>query len=247
MVDMLHQNGFDGNLFLAGINKNDDFTKIARHIDNNKEFKYMVAIRSYTISPQYLSMICNSIDEISPNKIQINLLTGWIKDDEKNVGGIVGDINDLSDTIDKSNYMIKFLETISKMEVLRCPDLYVSCTNKFVFNAAKEHGKKVILPYSKYKTGEYDVIQNKTIVSIGPILKDNSVDKINNSSCFIGHAPMDSEFFTKDEFMLFLDNLYLKGFEGVLLYGWPVETENEKIISFVKEYKTLKFGANIHQ
>ena len=237
MVDMLIENGFDGNLFLAGV-KNDEFTKIARNVDDNKNFKYMVAVRSYTISPQYLSMICGGIDEISPKKIQINLLSGWTKDYEKDVGGIIGDVNDLSNSIEKSNYMIKFLEAMNKMTLLKPPDLYVSCTNKFTFDAAKKYEQKIILPYSKHKTGEYDVIAHRTMISIGPILKDDNSDKIN-----MGWAPMDSEFFTKEEFILFLDDLHSKGFDGVLLYGWPVETENEKIISFVKEYKALKFGA----
>ena len=237
MVDMLHQNGFDGNLFLAGV-KNDEFTKIARNIDCSKNFKYMVAVRSYTISPQYLSMLCGAIDEICQKKIQINLLSGWTKDYEKDVGGIVGDVNDLSSSIDKSNYMIKFLEAMSKMTLLKPPDLYVSCTNQYTLEAAKKYKNKVILPYSKYKTGEYEVIAHETIVSIGPILKDENSDKID-----MGWAPMDSEFFTKEEFVLFLNDLSSKGFDGVLLYGWPVETENEKIISFVKEYKSLKFGA----
>ena len=232
MVDMLYKNGFDGNLFLAG-GKNDDFVKIAKYMDTSKTFKYMVAVRAYTISPQYLSMICSSIDEISPNKIEINLLSGWIKEEEKQIGGIVGDINDLSSQIDKSNYMINFLETVNNMKIFKKPRIYVSCTNQFTFAAAKKHKEHVILPYSRYKTGEYDIEKSKTIISIGPIFKDYE----NHSTIDIGYAPDDSEFFTKKEFALFLNKLNSEGFDGVLIYGWPFETEHEKILEFVKEYK----------
>ncbi len=231
-IDILYENGFDGNLFLAGV-KGDDFVKIARHMDPSKIFKYMVAIRSYTISPQYLSAICTSIDEISSSKIEINLLSGWTKEEEKQAGGIVGDINDLSSKIDKSNYMIKFLETINNMKILKKPEIYVSCTNKFTFAAAKKHKENIILPYSKYKTGEYDIEKSKTIISIGPIFKDYE----DHSTIDIGYAPDDSEFFTKKEFSLFLDKLNSEGFDGVLIYGWPFETEHKKILEFVKEYK----------
>jgi len=234
-VDMLYENGFDGNLFLAGV-KGDDFVKIARYIDVFKTFKYMVAIRSYTISPQYLSAICTSIDEISSGKIEINLLSGWTKEEEKQAGGIIGDINDLSSKIDKSNYMIKFLETINNMKILRKPEIYVSCTNQFTFAAAKKHKENIILPYSRYKTGEYDIEKSKTIISIGPIFKDYK----DYASIDIGYAPDDSEFFTKQDFALFLNKLDNEGFNGVLIYAWPHETENKKIIEFVKEYTQNK-------
>jgi hypothetical protein len=232
MVDMLYENGFDGNLFLAGI-KNDDFVKIGRHMDISKNFKYMVAIRAYLISPQYLSMICSSINEISNNKIEINLLSGWTKEEEKHVGGIMGDVNDLSPQIDKSNYMIEFLEVMNNMKTLHKPKTYVSCTNEFTFAAAKKHKEHVILPYSRYKTGQYDIEKSKTIISIGPIFKDYE----DNRNIDINDAPYDSEFFTKESFASFLDKLDNDGFDGILLYGWPIETENARIIEFVKEYK----------
>ena len=197
MVDMLHENGFDGNLFLAGSQHPDDFVKIAKFMDINKDFKYMVAIRAYAISPQYLSMICASIDQIAPGKIQINLISGHTKEDEKGVGGIVGPINDLSSKIEKSKYMIEFLETMHDMN-LKKPDID---------------------------------LQN-SIVSFGPILKENG----EYPDIDISKSPEDSGFYTKESLKLFLDNLKKSGVYGVLIYAWPWETEDKKIISFISDY-----------
>jgi len=233
MVDMLYENGFDGNLFLAGSKHPDDFVKIARYMDIKKDFKYMVAIRSYAISPQYLSMICASINQIAPEKIQVNLISGHTKEEEKNVGGIVGPINDLSSKIDKSKYMIDFLETMHNMK-LKKPDLYVSCSNKYTYETAKKYNYKTILQYSNYFTKEYEenIDLQDSIISFGPILKENG----EYPDIDISKSPEDSGFYTKDSLTLFLDNLKKSGVYGVLIYGWPWETESEKIIKFISDY-----------
>jgi hypothetical protein len=239
MVAMLHENGFDGNLFLIDNQNPDDFIKIARFMDVKKEFKYMVAIRSYTISPQYLSLICRSLNQISPNKIEINLVSGHVKENETNVGGIVGPVNDLSSPLEKSKYMIEFLETMDSMN-LNKPDLYVSCTNKYTYEVAKKYNYKIILPYSNYLKKEYgdDIDLKNVIIAFAPTIKENeeyldiNIDKLAE----------DSGFYTKDSLTLFLDHLEKSGVYGVLIARRhtgtqrPSETENKKIINFVKNY-----------
>jgi hypothetical protein len=242
MVDMLHENGFDGNLFLSGSSNPDDFVKIARFMDAKKDFKYMVAMRSYTISPQYLSLICQSFKIMSLDKIQINLLAGHVRENEKGVGGIVGPINDLSSSIEKSNYMIEFLETMHNMKLYK-PDLYVSCTNKYTYDIAKKYNYKMILPYSKYFEKAYgDNIDLKNVmISFGPIIKENGEYPDIN----INEEPQDQGFYTTDSLTLFLDNLKESGVSGVLIArrhtsSRPpslLQLESDKLIKFVKNYK----------
>jgi hypothetical protein len=239
MIDMLYENGFDGNLFLIGNKNLDSFMKIARFIDNKKNFKYMVAIRPYTISPQYLSLMCESINQISPNKIQVNLVSGHIKENEMNVGGIVGPVNDLSSPLEKSKYMINFLETMHNMK-LKKPDLYVSCTNEYTYEVAKKYNYKIILPYSNYLKKEYgdEIDLKNVIIAFAPTIKENEEHLDIN----IDELSKDSGSYTKDSLTLFLDNLKKSGVYGVLIARRhtgnrrPLETENKKIINFVKNY-----------
>jgi hypothetical protein len=44
-VEELHANHFYGGLFIYDVTKGESFTKIARVIDSDKEFKYLVAAR----------------------------------------------------------------------------------------------------------------------------------------------------------------------------------------------------------
>jgi hypothetical protein len=251
-LDVVKNHEFDGALFTSGV-RNPNLVNITSYLSNSekiqskcircgittknlmptKNFKYMIAIRPYQISPQYLTMLCNSIDEVSPDKIEVNLISGWTEEFEKEYGGVVSDVNDFSSSIEKSNYLIKFLEVFSQMKVLKPPQIFVSTTNQFTFSAAKSHGYDVILPYSRYITGEYDIDKPKTMVSVGPIIREEGeaigVDMSNVSS--------DCKVFTKEELIQFLDDLKEQNVKGVLFFPYPFETENDRILSFVKEYK----------
>ena len=47
----------------------DYFTRVANIIDKNQTIQYMFAIRTYAISPEFLSMMCESFNEIQENRI----------------------------------------------------------------------------------------------------------------------------------------------------------------------------------
>jgi hypothetical protein len=170
----LNSNHFSGVMFTHDIPEGDMFVKAAVDIKQGEQIKYLVAIRPYTISPQYLSMINRSMDRIDRGRLQINLISGYIKDHESGVGGIVGDVNDDSSSVDRSNYMIEFLKQLNEMDqdkespgYWRDPnhrnklDVYVSTTNEYVFKVAKKYGHKIILPYHIYVRGGWsDVLKD---------------------------------------------------------------------------------------
>jgi hypothetical protein len=173
----LNSHHFSGVMFTHDIPEGDMFVKAAKDISLNENIKYLVAIRPYTISPQYLSMINRSMDRIDKGRLQINLISGYIKDHEDGVGGIVGDITDKSSSLDRSNYMIEFLRVLNEMDqdkeslwYWRDPnhsnklDIYVSTTNSYVFEAAKKYGYKIILPYHIYARGSWaDTLKDSSI------------------------------------------------------------------------------------
>ena len=174
--------GFDGIMFTYDLKQSDTFTYLASQNNKNLKVKCLVAIRPYTISPQYLYMINKSMHKIMPNTLQINFIQGYTKEYEKDFGGIVGKVNDMSDSIDKSDYLINYLDVLDAMqknEKNKYPlDFYVSTTNKYVIDAVQKYNNKIILPYKKYKT-KYWVREKKPtgqVVYRDPIdLKDTKV------------------------------------------------------------------------
>jgi hypothetical protein len=175
----LNKNNFSGVMFTHDIPEGDMFVKTAKDIKQGEDIKYLVAIRPYTISPQYLSMINRSMDKIDRGRLQINLISGYIKDHEDGVGGVVGDVNDNSSAVDRSNYMIEFLNVLNDMDQDKeSPgywrdtnhknklDVYVSTTNSYVFETVKKYGHKIILPYHIYARGGWSDFLKDSSISI---------------------------------------------------------------------------------
>lgn len=230
-VEELYNSGYSGALFIYHANQNDFFTQISKHIVLGKDFKYMVAIRPHAISPQYLCMINNSIDSIEANRLQINFVTGWLQDNEKEFGGILGEVNDLSPSVDRSNYLINYIDELEKLKT-KTPDYYISTTNKFVFDAGSKHNSKMIIPYSQYLDKRYDLNNKKIMISITPTL----IEEKQETNYVSKNKKSDEKMFTFEEFNMFIDELKNKGIDEVMITQWK-EKEKKAIHNFVKQYK----------
>jgi hypothetical protein len=245
------------------------FVKTAVDINPSENIKYLIAIRPYTISPQYLSMINQSMNKISKDRLQINFISGYLKDNESHIKGIVGDINDQSSSIDRSNYMINFLETLNKMQNNENSlDFYVSTTNEYVFAKAKEHNSKIIIPYSDYKRGTwtnhkynknpsandtFDLQGLDVMISLTPIIRKTHEELSLLSNYALrpvwkkGEIPAvvgDVGYFTYEEFDDFVNTLEKQGIKSLLINAVPAEEVNV-IVPFIKEYIEAKENKQI--
>jgi hypothetical protein len=257
----LHLNGFDGVMFTYDSGQGDLFTLIARDMRKDEKFKYLVAIRPHTISAQYLCMIKDSLNAISPNRIQVNLISGKMKEHEKKYGGILGDVNDLSNHIDRSNYLIKYVEELNQMGgnsgLFRQPklDYYVSTTNQYTLDLAHRYNHKIILSYRDYKNKAWTLFDSKksqildknqmpmlgqaidlknikVMLSISPVIRDTQEEL---DALDKTKQPYDTEYFTYEEFNHFVKNVNA----DQLLLGANSNENIIKIFQFVKNYKEL--------
>lgn len=216
--------GFTGTMYPFGIYQNDYFTRISRNIDRDDSFNYIVAIRPYVISPQYLHMICSSLNQISPNRVFINFVSGWVYDQEKKFGGVMSDINDMSTNIERSNYMIDYAKEFKKISNNK---FYISTTNEHIFKESSINDFSMIIPYSYYKTKKFNITNQKYIISLAPIIYDEHKKIPDNQ---------DSAYFTKSDFLFFLNECKDNGVEGILFYEDYAGTEYENISNNIKDY-----------
>jgi hypothetical protein len=227
----LEKNGFTGTMYPYGIFIGDYFTRIAREIDQNSSFNYIVAIRPYVISAQYLHMICSSLNNISRNRISINFLTGWIYDEEKNFGGILSEINDKSSNIERSNYMIDYAKEFKRISRT---NFYISTTNETIFLSSSSNEFPMIIPYSWYKINKFNITNQKYIISIAPVISDHKINLPDNQ---------DADIFTKQEFLKFLNECKNKNVEGILIQESSYNTEYNNISLCINEYRAQKSEA----
>jgi hypothetical protein len=258
----LEESGFSGVMFTYDSTQGDMFVRSVRDMDVSEKIKYLVAIRPYTISPQYLSTINDSIGEIMKDRLQINFISGYIKDHEKDVGGIVGSVGDNSESVARSKYMIDFLESLNGLSGIKNPlDFYVSTTNSYVFDAAKKHKNKIILPYHIYKRGFWSDSHKNTstmhpleikgmdvMIAMTPIIRETEKELSSLHSYAIrptwkkGEKPKvldDAEYFTYEAFNSFIETLEEDGINHLLINAVP-RKEKDIIIPFIKRYVMSK-------
>jgi alkanesulfonate monooxygenase SsuD/methylene tetrahydromethanopterin reductase-like flavin-dependent oxidoreductase (luciferase family) len=267
-ISNLEKSHFSGVMFTYDATQGDMLVRMARHINPNEKIKYLIAIRPYSVSPQYLCMVNDSINEIDSGRFQVNLISGYVKDHEADFGGIIGSVNDSSDRITRSKYLIKYVKTLNTMlGNLRSQnklDFYISTTNNFVFETAKIYNNKIILPYRDYLNSYWTVIGEnggqaladnpmdlsdvKIMLALTPIIRETQEELEALTDYAIrpvwrkGEKPAqvtDVGYFTYEQFDEFVKELEAKGINQLLINGWP-EAERDKIIKFIKYYSELK-------
>ena len=265
-IDELEDAHCDGILFTYRPWQGDFFTFVARTMKLDQKIKYMIAIRPHALSAQYLCMINQSINEIQPERLQINIIAGHIKPDEVDFGGILGTVTDASSIPDRTNYMIDYLKELRDMESngVQIPECYVTCTNIHSLEAVAKLGYKIIFPYREYKFGyfldksvdgqlkpgvSFDLSDKKIMLAISPIIRDtqeeidaefpkNIVVHTQDGKSYLDRFRFlnDTAYFTYDNFVRFVKELESKGINEILFNGAP-ESERDNLIKYIKRYK----------
>lgn len=263
----LNRNNFDGVMFTHDIPQGDIFIQAAIDVKPNEKIKYLVAIRPYTISPQYLAMINDSLNKIQPGRFQLNIISGYTKDHEDSIKGIVGNINDQSDKVEKRKYLVEFIEALNEMQTnknLKAPlDFFVTTTNPRVLDAVNKYNNKIILPYSLYKNDIWFKKFNKPLhvnsqeimLAITPIIRqtEEELESLKNYALRpvwqqgeVSKVVNDAAYFTYQGFHEFVKSLKKDNINYLLINAVPQE-ENEIIIPFIKQYVESRDFKEINQ
>jgi len=106
--------GYESILLVYHSKIEDNWIKAARVLDTNHKFKYMPAIRTYAISPEYCAMISKAFYNISPNRLMLNIVSGDLHEEETSVEDIIWFGKDLDSPEKRLKYtddwLLKFLE-----------------------------------------------------------------------------------------------------------------------------------------
>jgi hypothetical protein len=263
----LNKHNFDGVMFTHDIPQGDIFVQTAMDLKINEKIKYLIAIRPYTISPQYLAMINDSLNKVQKDRVQLNIISGYTKDHEDSIKGIVGSINDQSDKVEKRKYLVEFLNSLNEMndnKNLKAPlDFFVTTTNPRVLDTVNKYSNKIILPYSLYKNNiwfkkfdrELDVKSKEIMLAITPIIRETKeeLDSLKNyalrpvwQSGEVSRVVNDAEYFTHESFHELVKKLKEDGIKYLLINAVP-QAENSVIIPFIKNYVESNQFAEINK
>jgi hypothetical protein len=218
LIKELELIGLDGVLHTYSANHDSAFLSIIKQMPETN-IKHMVAVRPYNISPQLLSQIGKTFNNLfCKNILQINFVTGWTKEEEKDCGGIVGPVNDSSERAEKSKYLQEYIHVLESMDHHGL-DYYVSITNNFAFDVAAKYNSKMIIDYSHFEENRYD-IKNKKVMVMMP------------------HTASNGSLFSHEELFSRMEALSINGVQEVIFPGGD-QAVFDHTINFIKKYKNI--------
>jgi hypothetical protein len=160
--DLLEDSGFYGWLLPYAVGVPDPFTRIARSLKTNQKLKYLVAVRPYTISPQYLLAISKSLDLIQEDRVRINFVPG-LTDGEESFGGVFSDVNDSTSFEDRKNFFCSYLEKFKDWDVKK-PYTYVSGMKDSICPNMDSLADANIVNYGRLVSGTLDTSDKTKIL-----------------------------------------------------------------------------------
>jgi alkanesulfonate monooxygenase SsuD/methylene tetrahydromethanopterin reductase-like flavin-dependent oxidoreductase (luciferase family) len=215
----------------------DYWIKIANIINPEHRLKYMIAMRTYAISPEYCAMMCEGFNEISSDRLILNVAAGDVHSDESSRSDVVAISELLRTHDDRVKYTSEWLEKFTNLPLLKNkPEIVVSGTSKETISNSEKYADAHLCMYSSYKNGLSDLIKTKRVIVSRPIIIRDTTqeaeelynqlpDDMGKASCLFG---------TENEI---IDNIRLMEAEGItdiLVSRTQLDNEHYRIHSMVK-------------
>lgn len=154
LSNVLDYSGYYSMLTVYHSKISDNWMKVANIINLEHRLKYMIAIRTYAISPEYCAMMCEAFSEIDPHRLVLNIAAGDVQGDETSIEDSIEISHLISTHEDRVAYTSSWLKKFTSLEILRNkPEIVVSGTSTGTINNSNEYADAHLCMYSSYKDG----------------------------------------------------------------------------------------------
>ena len=217
----------------------DNFIKSARALSEKEKIKYMLAIRTYAISPEFMSMICKSFNEISKDRLMLNIVSGDIHSDENPINDLVM-IGDIVDTPEKrliytDNWMDKFLKI---KNFNNKPEIVMSGHSNITRDMAIKYNATHLSMYDMYKdymNTENPIINSKQMISLCFVVRKTQEE----ADLFFESLDRGKKLWTicgdKEKIKSFIYKLESEGVTDLLISGNPDDDQKILVHNLIKE------------
>jgi alkanesulfonate monooxygenase SsuD/methylene tetrahydromethanopterin reductase-like flavin-dependent oxidoreductase (luciferase family) len=232
----LNDSGYYSVLLIYHSKENDFLTKAIRVMSEKEKIKYMVAIRTYAISPEYLAMIIRSADEIAKDKIVLNIVSGDIHSDETSLEDIVNK-NDFETKEKRLKYTDQWINKFITLSPNT--ELFIGGNSDITESIANKYNINNILMVDKYqnriKKTEFKKNKKQTVCSIVTIRKTQ--DEANAFYENFLHKTQKQTFIfgTKDMFKSTVRYLEGLGVTDMLIHSDDSDLESYRIHDTIRE------------
>jgi hypothetical protein len=146
---------------------------------NNQKLKYMLAIRTYAISPEYMSLICKAYNEEFPDKLILNIVSGDLQKDETSVEDLVW-ISEYLDIPEKRlNYTKDWMSKFKELSKDYYPEIFMAGHSNITRDMANHFDATHISMLDMYRDYLKDparIINEKQLVSLSVLIRDSKAE-----------------------------------------------------------------------
>jgi alkanesulfonate monooxygenase SsuD/methylene tetrahydromethanopterin reductase-like flavin-dependent oxidoreductase (luciferase family) len=177
--EILEEVGYYSVLLTYHSKQNDVLLSSFLAANKNHKLKYMIAMRTYSISPEYLHMIYRSYNSKYPNKLMFNICSGDIHANETSIDDLVYLSDDLDTPEKRLLYTKEWIKKFKKIAEKDLPELVMSGHSEATNKMADENGFANISMLDMYKKEINFRRSQKHIVSLSVLIRDSKDEAFN--------------------------------------------------------------------
>lgn len=150
--------------------------KSFRAAQKKQKIKYMLAIRTYAISPEYMTMICRSYNEEFPEKLILNVVSGDIHKDETSIDDLVWISNCLDSPEKRLPYTKEWLKKFNNLASDCMPEIFMGGHSNFTRRVANDFDAthiSMLDMYREYLKNPDRIVNKKQMVSLSILIRDS--------------------------------------------------------------------------
>lgn len=176
LSDTLEKNNYYSLLLTYHSKTRDMLIKSFGAASNNQKLKYMLAVRTYAISPEYMSMICKAYNEEFPNKLILNVVSGDIHSEENSVKDLILISENLNTPKKRLPYTRAWMQKFKELSTEYYPEIFMAGHSDDTRAMANEFDAthiSMLDMQNKYMKKYNRIVNKKQMVSLSIVIRDS--------------------------------------------------------------------------
>lgn len=215
----------------------DYWIKCSNILDKDLKIKYMPAIRTYALSPEYFSMMYDAFEEIQEDRIIFNILAGNISPQEKSLDNLIEISHSLDTHHDRVLYTKKWLAALKDIRVgKKFPSLVIAGTSLDSMESVLKYGDYSLCMLDDYLQNmhKYKNAKNKMVSAI-IVIRDSNEEAINEIKVLKDYEQRYCIAGTEEYVVSYINQLSDYGVTDIMIRQNSLDKETHRIHSMVKK------------
>ena len=238
LSNKVEQIGYKSLLLVYDSFLDNTIVNVSSTINKDHTFKYIIAVRTYAVSPEFLASAYESFEKMAPGRVTFNIIPGNIKFQETSLNDVVFIEDKIKTKEQRDIYTLEWLKKYNKLSIKKnLPPLMLSGHSIDFQKASIEYGLYNIIQMSDFLNQYNNILlkNNNQMISAAILIKDY-IDENNKEISYVLKTHQDYTLYGNEiDIVNQINQLELKGVSDILVHSLPVGHKSSKIHEFIKK------------